>query len=46
MSGKPLVALILLAVLSIAACQAKNGSGTSDAKSDPAGSSTMGGGGY
>jgi predicted small secreted protein len=33
MSGKPLVALILLAVLSLAACQPQNGAG--DAKSDP-----------
>jgi len=35
MSGKPLVTLILLAVLSLAACQPQNGRGTSDAKSDP-----------
>jgi hypothetical protein len=35
MSRKPLVAFILLTVLSLAACQPQNGSGTSDAKSDP-----------
>jgi len=51
MPEKPLVALFLLSALLLAACQAQNGSGTSDAKSDtdmihagPAGGG--GGGGY
>jgi len=35
MPEKPLVALFLLSALLLAACQAQNGSGTSDAKSDP-----------